>query len=130
MKGKIYRIRGFRSKKTSKQPMHYQPGSYDENSKVTEILKTIGNRRRLRILWELADGKERSVSQIEEVIPFLSQSALSQHLGKLRRAQIVSTRRASQTIFYSLKDQDIIRILKLLHHIYHDDPVLTRQNSH
>jgi len=110
--------------------MHYQPGSYDENSKVTEILKTIGNRRHLRILWELADGKERSVSQIEEVIPFLSQSALSQHLGKLRRAQIVSTRRASQTIYYSLKDQDIIRILKLLHHIYHDDPVLTRQNSH
>ena len=39
------------------------------NSKITEILKSIGNRRRLQILWELSDGKERSVSQIEEVFP-------------------------------------------------------------
>ena len=110
--------------------MQNQPHSYEANSKITEILKSIGNRRRLQILWELSDGKERSVSQIEEVIPHLSQSTLSQHLGKLRQAQILSTRRASQTIYYSLRDQDIIRILKLLHHIYSDDPVLSRQPRH
>ena len=110
--------------------MQNQPHSYEENSKITEILKSIGNRRRLQILWELSDGKERSVSQIEEVIPHLSQSALLQHLSKLRQAQIVSTRRASQTIYYSLRDQDIIWILKLLHHIYSHDPVLSRQPRH
>ena len=57
--------------------MQNQPHSYEANSKITEILKSISNRRRLQILWELSDGKERSVSQIEEVIPHLSQSALS-----------------------------------------------------
>ena len=110
--------------------MQNQSQNYEANSKITEILKSIGNRRHLQILWELSDGRERSVSQIEQVIPHLSQSALSQHLGKLRNAQILSTRRSSQTIYYSLKDQDIIRILKLLHHIYSDDPALPRHPRH
>lgn len=98
-------------------------------SKVTDILRVIGNSRRLKILWELSDGKERSVSQIETLIPGLSQSALSQHLCRLRRAQIVKTRRSSQTIFYSIQDEDVIRILRLLSHLYMDDPVL-HKNPH
>ena len=43
----------------------------------------------------LADGRERSVSELEAIIANLSQSALSQHLGRLRRANIVRTRRES-----------------------------------
>ena len=100
------------------------------HSKVTELLKTIGNGKRLRILWESSDGKERSVSQIEQLVPQLSQSALSQHLGRLRRANLVSTRRQSQTIFYSLIDKDVVRILKLLNHLYADDPVLSSRQQH
>ena len=42
------------------------------------------------------------------------------------RADIVSTRRASQTIYYSIEDADVVRILRLLSHIYADDPVLPR----
>lgn len=97
-----------------------------DSSKLALILKAMSNVRRLRILQELADGKERSVSEIEALVPDLSQSALSQHLGRLRRAEIVQTRRKSQTIFYSIGDQDVLRLLRLITHIYADDPVIDR----
>ena len=60
------------------------------------------------------------------MIASLSQSALSQHLARLRRANIVRTRRESQTIYYSIDDSDVLRILRLLGHIYTDDPVMQR----
>jgi len=102
-----------------------RPSEFEsEQSKVTTILRAIGNSNRLRILNELADGNERSVSELETIIATLSQSALSQHLGRLRRANIVRTRLESQTIYYSIDDHDVLRILRLLSHIYNDDPVM------
>lgn len=97
-----------------------------EQSKVTKVLRAMGNAKRMRILNELSDGQERSVSELEGVIAGLSQSALSQHLGRLRRAHIVRTRRESQTIYYSIDDTDVLRIIRLLGHIYNDDPVMQR----
>lgn len=91
-------------------------------SKLTRVLKAMSNLRRMQILSELADGKERSVSELEKVMPELSQSALSQHLARLRKSDLVSTRRESQTIYYSINDADIKRILRLLDHIYPQDP--------
>ena len=102
------------------------PDIESEQSKVTTVLRTMSNAKRMRILNELADGRERSVSELEGVIATLSQSALSQHLARLRRANIVRTRRESQTIFYSIDDADVLRILQLLSHIYNDDPVMKR----
>lgn len=102
------------------------PDSLAEQSKVTTILRAMGNAKRMRILNELADGRERSVSELEGVITSLSQSALSQLLGRLRRANIVRTRRKSQTIYYSIDDTDVLRILRLLEHIYSDDPTMQR----
>ena len=100
-----------------------------EESRSTAILKAISNSKRLQIITHLSDGVERSVSEIEALFPGLSQSALSQHLSRLRRAEIVKTRRQSQTIFYSIADRDVMRLLRLLRHIYADDPALshTRQ---
>jgi len=97
-----------------------------EQSKLTTVLRAMSNAKRLRILNELSDGRERSVSELEGVIASLSQSALSQHLARLRRANIVRTRRESQTIFYSIEDADVLRIIRLLGHIYNDDPVMQR----
>ena len=68
------------------------PDTENEQSKVTTVLQAIGNSKRLRILNELANGRERSVSELETVIANLSQSALSQHPSRLRRANIVRTR--------------------------------------
>ena len=95
-----------------------------EDSRSTTILKAISNNRRLQIITHLSDGAEQSVSEIEALFPDLSQSALSQHLGKLKKAGIVKTRRQAQTIFYSIADQDVVRLLRLLRHIYADDPAL------
>ncbi|MNT69418.1 putative HTH-type transcriptional regulator YgaV [compost metagenome] len=48
----------------------------------------------------------------------LSQSALSQHLSKLRAQNLVSTRRDAQTIYYSSSSDAVMRILGTLSDIY------------
>lgn len=63
------------------------------------LLGGLANARRLHILCLLMDG-EHSVGVLADKVE-LSQSALSQHLAKLRGLGIVSTRRQGQTIFYS-----------------------------
>ena len=65
------------------------------------FLKILANDRRLMILCELLKG-ERSVSELEEIVD-LSQSALSQHLARLRRSHLVKTRRevADNSLFNS-----------------------------
>ena len=102
------------------------PDIESEQSKLTTVLRAMSNAKRMRILNELSDGRERSVSELEGVIASLSQSALSQHLARLRSANIVRTRRESQTIYYSIDDSDVLRILRLLGLIYTDDPVMQR----
>ena len=106
--------------------MERLPDIESEQSKLTTVLRAMSNAKRMRILYELSDGRERSVSELEGVIASLSQSALSQHLARLRRANIVRTRRESQTIYYSIDDSDVLRILRLLGNIYTDDPVIQR----
>ena len=98
------------------------PESNLEHSKLTRVLKAMSNLRRMQILSELADGRERSVSEIEKLMPELSQSALSQHLARLRAAGMVKTRRESQTIYYTIDDDDVLRILRLFRPIYVHDP--------
>ena len=102
------------------------PDIESEQSKLKTVLRAMSNAKRMRILNELSDGRERSVSELEGVIASLSQSALSQHLARLRRANIVRTRRESQTIYFSIDDSDVLRILRLLGNIYTDDPVIQR----
>ncbi|MDN3526381.1 metalloregulator ArsR/SmtB family transcription factor [Halomonas sabkhae] len=73
----------------------------EEVGEASALLKAMANDNRLRILCLLAEG-ELSVTELNQQL-VLSQSALSQHLAILRRAQLVATRRASQTIYYSLE---------------------------
>jgi DNA-binding transcriptional ArsR family regulator len=67
---------------------------------ASALLKAMGNERRLLILCQLAGG-EKSVGELEDAID-LSQSALSQHLARLRKDGLVRTRRKAQTIYYSI----------------------------
>ena len=83
---------------------------------AAQFLKAIANENRLLILCHL-DGKELSVSELNQHLD-LSQSALSQHLAVLRRDGLVKTRRASQTIFYSLKGEAASRVISTLHELF------------
>lgn len=80
------------------------------------LLKALANSHRLMILCELKDG-ERSVTALETVVP-LTQSALSQHLAKLREGGFVATRREAQTIYYSLADHRVERLIEVLDELF------------
>jgi DNA-binding transcriptional ArsR family regulator len=86
------------------------------SAEAAALLKALSNRHRLMILCELNNG-ERSVSALETAVD-LSQSALSQHLAKLRDGALVATRRDGQMIYYSLKDERVIRLIGVLHDIF------------
>lgn len=83
---------------------------------AASFLKSIANDRRLVILCELVKG-ERTVGELEAVAG-LSQSALSQHLARLREARLVKTRRESQSIYYSLADPGVSKVIGVLHDVY------------
>ena len=67
------------------------PDIESEQSKLTTGLRAMSNAKRMRILNELSDGREQSLSELEGGIASLSHSAFSQHLARLRRANIVRT---------------------------------------
>ena len=87
---------------------------------ASELLKLISNQKRLLILCLLHE-KEMSVSELNDTLPQLSQSALSQHLAQLRDANLVKSRREAQTIYYSLTDSKAVRVIHLLHELYCQD---------
>lgn len=81
-----------------------------------KLLKTMANEKRLFILCNLLDG-EVSVNELAERVT-LSQSALSQHLAILRKEGYVSTRKESQTVYYSLQGDDTQQMMQLLQKLY------------
>ncbi|MEQ9639742.1 MAG: metalloregulator ArsR/SmtB family transcription factor [Alphaproteobacteria bacterium] len=84
--------------------------------RAATLLKSMGNERRLMILCYLANG-EKTVGELERLIG-ISQSALSQHLARLRRDRLVQTRRAAQNIFYSLHGDECLTMLQTLQGYY------------
>jgi DNA-binding transcriptional ArsR family regulator len=91
-----------------------------EAARVAGVLKLMANESRLLILCRLAIAGEMPVGELSESIG-LSQSALSQHLAKLRADGLVDFRRESQTLFYRLADDDAARLLGALKDIYCPD---------
>jgi len=94
----------------------------DKHQKVEQavnLLKALAHKERLLILCHLKDG-ELSVSQLL-ANSSLSQSALSQHLARLREEAIVKTRKEAQTVFYSLSSGNVSEIISALQQIYCGD---------
>ena len=87
-----------------------------EAGRASDLLKALGNPHRLVILCELMGG-ERSVGELVRRVG-LSQSALSQHLARLRRDELVQTRRAAQTIYYSLSGHHARAVIETLDRLY------------
>jgi DNA-binding transcriptional ArsR family regulator len=85
---------------------------YDNALEASEFLKSLGNQWRLMILCSLGTT-EKSVGTLEGELQ-LKQSALSQHLARLRRDGLVKTRRDAQTIYYSIKDPNVMKVILVL----------------
>jgi ArsR family transcriptional regulator, virulence genes transcriptional regulator len=81
------------------------------------LLKALANEKRLMILCKLLERGEMSVMSLCDNVG-LSQSALSQHLAKMREEKIIDFRRDGQTIYYHVSSPDVNRILKTLKSIY------------
>ncbi len=83
---------------------------------VAVQLGLLSNANRLMVLCHLLEG-EQSVGALQELLE-LSQSALSQHLARLRDAGMVATRRDRQTIFYRIADPRVHEMIEALYLIY------------
>lgn len=83
---------------------------------ATQLLKELANENRLMIFCCLG-SEEYSVTELNEMIP-LSQSALSQHLARLREAGYLDTRREGQVIYYRLVDKNVTKIISTLKNIF------------
>lgn len=84
--------------------------------RAADLLRAMAHPQRLRVLCMLVEG-ERSVGDINRDID-LSQSALSQHLAKLREEGLVSTRKEAQSVFYRLADGPVLSVIQALHQAY------------
>lgn len=86
-------------------------------AEAAQLLKLLSNENRLLILCQLAMTREMSVNDLADAVG-LSQSALSQHLAKMRDDSLLATRREAQTVFYRIADPNAARLLALLKSIY------------
>ncbi len=84
--------------------------------RASTLLKAMSNQHRLMILCQLVPG-EKCVGELEKIVG-LSQSALSQHLARLRRDTLVQTRRDAQTIYYSLSGDEASAVIETLYGLY------------
>ena len=89
--------------------------SFDAN-RAAALLGLLSNESRLQVLT-LISQREWDVGSLA-VKTELSQSALSQHLKKMRDLKVVRTRRDSQTIYYSCTDEGVARVLATLTTIF------------
>jgi ArsR family transcriptional regulator, virulence genes transcriptional regulator len=88
-----------------------------EASHAAQLLKLLGNEKRLLVLCFLAARGEMTVGEIVGVVK-LSPSALSQHLARLRADGLVTFRRTSQTLHYRVVDKKALRVIQVLKEIY------------
>ena len=95
----------------------------DRVKEEASLLSILANRNRLAIVNHLLE-EEMSVTALAKKVS-LTQSALSQHLAKLRSKNLVQTRRERQKIYYSCKSEELRLLIGRL-----DDLMDTRSVGH
>ncbi|WP_397473651.1 ArsR/SmtB family transcription factor [Pusillimonas sp.] len=86
-------------------------------AKAATMLRAVGNPHRLLLLCLLIEYEEMSVGALQEYVD-LSQSALSQHLAKMREEGLVTYRREAQTLHYRIDNPDVAKLVATLKEIY------------
>lgn len=74
-----------------------------------DLFKALAHPARIRALEVLAEG-ERTVGEMQPLVDIES-SHLSQQLGVLRRARLVTTRKEGAAVVYAIKDPALIELL-------------------
>lgn len=96
----------------------FEPDALEaQTAEVAGILRALANERRLMILCKLVEWGEANVNALAEAVG-LSQSALSQHLAKMRAEGLVAYRRDSQTLWYRIADKRIEQLFATLHRLF------------
>ena len=89
---------------------------HDKADEASRLLRQVANPRRLMILCHLSQG-ELSVGELRARIG-VAQSALSQHLARLRADGLVATRRQAQIIHYRLASDEVARVVETLFELF------------
>jgi len=87
---------------------------------VAGLLGALANERRLMILCRLVEWGEANVGSLADAVG-LSQSALSQHLAKMRQEGLVAFRRDGQTLWYRIADPRVEELFATLHRLFCPD---------
>lgn len=74
-----------------------------------DLFKALGHPARIRSLEVLAEG-ERTVGELQPLVGIES-SHLSQQLGVLRRAGLVTSRKEGASVYYAIKDPLVVELL-------------------
>ena len=84
--------------------------------RASALMRTLGHKGRLLILCQLVGG-EKSVGELSDSLD-IPQSPLSQHLSRMRKEGLVETRRQAQSIYYSIKADEVGKIIECLYGLY------------
>lgn len=79
-------------------------------NKLSNILALAGNEVRLKIIYLLEQEKELCPCDLADILE-MTIPAISQHLRKMKDGNLIEFRKEGQTIYYSLK-QENLKILK------------------
>ena len=74
-----------------------------------ELFRALAHPARILALEVLADG-ERSVGELQPFVG-IELSHLSQQLGVLRRAGLVTTRKVGSSVIYTIRDRELVKLL-------------------
>lgn len=83
---------------------------------ATELLKALSHEGRLVLLCMLCE-RERSVGELEDLVG-QRQATVSQQLARLRLDGLVTTRREGKTVFYSIADHNVRRLIGTLYDMF------------
>lgn len=83
-----------------------------------EFFKTLGHPARLAILEYLRDG-EKSVNELQTLLD-ADQSTISQQLARLRRGNLVDTRKDGTTVYYTVRDPMIFQLMDVAREIFNN----------
>jgi DNA-binding transcriptional ArsR family regulator len=85
-------------------------------AKAEALLKQLANANRLLVLCVLVSG-EKTVGDLVKTVG-LSQSALSQHLAKMRESGLVTAEKRGQLVYYNIASMEANALLSTLYLIY------------